>query len=130
MAKVTIAGDAVVITSALKLEDIRLVKKYRPEALILKDEDDEPIFGIGITNGPGCINNVGVSFGRETRNDEKLAVVTMAIAEEVDDIEEYVVDAIGRAIINLNKLEAKLPEVIEAIAAEKAEILDSVTVAQ
>ena len=33
MAKIVIAGDAIVVTSALKLEDIRTIEKYRPKEL-------------------------------------------------------------------------------------------------
>lgn len=31
MAKITIAGDAAVVTSAMKLEDIKTIEKYRPQ---------------------------------------------------------------------------------------------------
>mgnify|MGYP007049942276 CR=1 FL=1 len=31
MAKITIAGDAAVVTSAMKLEDIKTIEKYRPK---------------------------------------------------------------------------------------------------
>ena len=40
MAKITIAGDAVVVTSALKLEDIKTIEKYRRNALVLKGGED------------------------------------------------------------------------------------------
>lgn len=58
MAKIVIAGDAVVVTSAIKLEDLRNIKKYRPAALILKGGEDgkEPIFAVDVTNGNGDIN--------------------------------------------------------------------------
>ena len=54
MAKIMVAGDAVVVTSDMKLEDIKLVKKYRPEALTLfegEGEEKEPVFKIGIGDG-------------------------------------------------------------------------------
>ena len=84
MAKIVIAGDAVVITSALKLEDIKTIAKYNPKALTLMGGEDgkEPIFAIGVTNGPGSINDVGASFGRESYDDEKLAVITMVTVLE------------------------------------------------
>ena len=75
MAKITIAGDAAVVTSAMKLEDIKTIEKYRPKELVLKGGEDgkEPIFAVGTTNGAGNINAFGASFGAETRDDEKLA---------------------------------------------------------
>lgn len=75
MAKIVIAGDAVVITSALKLSDIKTVEKYRPNELILKGGEDgkEPIFALGTTTGSGNINAVGASFGREASDGSGLA---------------------------------------------------------
>ena len=132
MAKIVIAGDAVVVTSAMKLEDLRTIQKYRPEELILKGGEDgkEPIFGIGVTDYDGSINKVGASCGRESHDGEKLATITMYVdGKYPDDIKEWVADTIGNAIINLNKLEEKLPAVLEEIEAEKANILSNITIA-
>jgi hypothetical protein len=133
MAKIVIAGDAIVVTSALKLEDIRTIEKYRHKELVLKGGDDgkEPVFAIGATEGTGNINAVGASFGRESHDAEKLATITMcAGSAATGDIKEWVADRIGAAIINLNKLEEKLPAVLDEIAAEKAAVLSNITVAQ
>lgn len=133
MAKIVIAGDAVVVTSSLKLEDIRTIAKYRPKELVLKGGEDgkEPIFAIGVTEGCGNINEVGASFGRETHDEEKLASITMCTGVgTTGDIKEWVADRIGGAIINMNKLEEKLPAVLEEIETEKAEVMSNITVAQ
>lgn len=131
MAKIVIAGDAVIITSALKLEDIKTIAKYRPKELVLKGGEDgkEPIFAVGVTNGPGNINEVGASFGRESHDDEKLAVITMVTDGVTGDVKEWVADRIGGAIMNLNALEQKLPAVLEEISGQKAAVMDSITVA-
>lgn len=132
MAKVTITGRAVVITSAMKLEDIKTIEKYRPKELVLKGGEDgkEPIFGIGTTNGAGNINAVGASFDAETHNDDKLACITLFLDGVTGDVKEWVADRLGAAIINLNKLEEKLPAVLEEIADEKAAVMSNITVAQ
>lgn len=132
MAKIVIAGDAIVVTSALKLEDIRTIEKYRPKELVLKGGEDgkEPIFAVGTTAGAGNINAVGASFGRESHDNEKLATITMCTNGVTGDVKEWVADHIGSAIISLNKLEEKLPAVLEEIAAEKAAVLSNITVAQ
>lgn len=131
MAKIVIAGDAVIITSALKLEDIKTIAKYRPKELVLKGGEDgkEPIFAVGVTNGPGNINEVGASFGRESHDDEKLAVITMVTDGVTGDVKEWVADRIGGAIMNLNALEEKLPAVLEEISGQKASVMESITVA-
>lgn len=130
MAKIVIAGQAVVVTSALALEDIKKVKKYRPDALILKGGEDgkEPIFALGVGNDG--INKFGASFCQETREDEKKATLTMTTTYDGDKIEDFVADELGAAIINLNKLEEKLPDVIAEIDAEKATIMSNISVAQ
>ena len=133
MAKVTIAGKAIVITSALKLEELETVKKYQPKALVLLGGEDgkEPIFAVGVVRGSaGKIGNVGVEFGEETHDDQKLATMTLMVPGDVKDMKEYVADKYGAALMNLAKLEANLPAVIGAIAAEKQSIMDNISVAQ
>ena len=131
MAKIIVAGDAVVITSDVKLEDIKLVKKYRPEALTLfegEGKEKEAVFKIGI--GASSIGKYGAEFDQESRDDDKLATLTVLIPAGTKDAKEYVSDVYGRPVLMLNKLEATLPGVIEEIAAEKAAIEANITVAQ
>ena len=132
MAKITVVGDAVVVTSAMKLEDIRTIEKYRPGKLTLMGGEDnkEPIFAIGTTCGCGNINAVGASFGGETHDDEKLATITLSASKISGDVKEWVAERIGTAIINLNKLEGRLGGVLTEIANEKATVLSNITIAQ
>lgn len=130
MAKVIIAGDAVVVKSAIKYEDLKAVKKYRPEKLTLRGGEDgkEPIFTVFVrTDGNGSINANGVSFGAATRDEEKLATFTMIVKGDSDtDIKDYITSELGGALTNLKKIEEALPEVIAEIAAEKAAVLESI----
>lgn len=133
MAKVTIAGKALVITSNLKLTDLETVKKYQPKALILMGGEDgkEPVFAIGAVRGStGKIGSIGVEFGEETHDDQKLATMTLMVPGDVKDMKEYVADKYGAALVNLKKLEDILPAVVEAIAASKKSIMDNISVAQ
>lgn len=133
MAQVKIAGDAIVVTSALKLEDIKKLEKYRKGALTLMGGKDnkEPIFAIGSTSGAGSINANGASFGRATRDDDKYATITMVIPESAagGDIKAYVADLLGEALTNLDALEKTLPDVLADVDAKRAEIMDHITVA-
>lgn len=133
MAKVTIAGRALVITSDLKLTDLETVRKYQPKALILMGGEDgkEPVFAVAAVRGSaGKIGNIGVEFGEETHDDAKLATMTLMVPSDVEDMKEYVADKYGAALMNLAKLETVLPAVVEAISAEKQSIMDSISVAQ
>lgn len=133
MAKVTIAGDAVIITSSMKLEDLRTIAKYRPDALTLKggDSGNEPMFALSVANGGhGSINQYGASFTTESHDGEKLATITLLDVVGGDDIRDAVAERIGTSIINLNKLEKTLPDVLREIADEKSEILNNIRIAQ
>lgn len=132
MAKIIIAGDAVVVTSAFKLEDLKTIQKYRPKALALMggEEGKEPVFTVYAADADsGSINEYGAVFAAETR--DKLATLTMVMhGVEADKAEEYVADKIGGAVMNLNKLEATLGDVLAEIAEEKKAVLESITIAQ
>ena len=133
MAKVTIAGDAVVVTSSMKMADLETIAKYRPNELILKGGEDgkEPVFAIGVTSGTGNISEIGASFGRASHDENKFATITMCTGGDVvGDIKEWVADLIGGAIIKLNKLEAKLPAVLTEITKDKAAVMENIAVAQ
>ncbi len=133
MAKIVIAGDAVVVTSAMKLEDLRTIAKYRPDALVLRGGEDgkEPIFAVSVTeNGCGGINRYGATFGSESRTGDNLASLTMYVHAADSDIREYIADKIGTAIINLTKLEETLPSVLEEIKEQRAAVMDNIVVAQ
>lgn len=133
MAKVFIKNDVVFVESALKLEELKTIKKYRPGALTLKGGEDgkEPIFTISVKDGAnGDINENGATFGAATRDDNKLATFTMVITANADtDVKELVVDEIGGYLANLNKLEATLPAVLEEIKAEHDKVMESITLA-
>lgn len=127
MAKVSIKGKAAVITSTLKLEDIKTVAKYRPDGLKIKDEDGNEVFSIA-TGTVGAISKFGVTFDGETRNEQKLATVTLFVDEADTDVKELIADKFGSALINLGKLEASVPAVLQAIATEKAQLMESISV--
>lgn len=134
MAKITIAGDAVVITSTQKLEDIKLLEKYRPKALCLYETGEngkkEEVFKVGSTTGEGAISMYGASFGSTTHDEEKLATITMTLPRGVADAKQYVADAVGVAILNLNKVEAQFAEALADVTAEKETVMENITVAQ
>lgn len=133
MAKVTIAGNAVVVTSSVKLEELYTIKKYRPAALTLMGgkENDEEIFTIDVgVDGCGDLNLYGAYFCNETHDETKLACITMCLGGVDGDIKEFIADQLGGALMNLGKLEQTLPGVLESIKAEKQVIMANITVAQ
>lgn len=133
MAKVTIAGNAVVVTSSVKLEELYTIMKYRPAALTLMGGkgNDEEIFTIDVgVDDCGDLNLYGAYFCNETHDEAKLACITMCLDGVDGDIREFVADQLGGALMNLGKLEQTLPGVLESIKAERQAIMANITVAQ
>ena len=132
MAKITIAGNAVVITSSMKLDELATIKKYRPKAMRLMggENNKEELFAIDVVAGcNGGLNSVGAVFGVATHDDAKKACITVELGAVQGDVKEFVADKFGEAIIHLNALEAKLPEVLKEINEQKTNIMGNITVA-
>lgn len=129
-ANIKIAGSACVIESEAKLEDIKLLEKFRPAALTLtegKDSHKEVVFAVGTTKGNGSINAFGASFGTATTADGK-ATITMMIPEGTDKPKEWAVDKIGVAILQLNKVEEQFNGAVEEVKVEQQAVADCITV--
>ena len=127
MAKITIAGNSFVITSAISMEDLDIVKKYRPSALeITEPETKETLFKVG--TGSNSVSDYGICFGGVTNDDKKLATATLSIPADCEDAKEFVIDKVGFALVNLEKIEAEIAETLEDIQAERNSIAESITV--
>ena len=127
MAKVTIAGSSYVITSTVSMADLELVKKYRPSALDIADQETkEPLFRVSV--GRSGVSDYGISFGGVSNDAEKLAVATLSIPSDVEDVKDYVLEKAGLAIANLNKIEDGIATVLEEIRAERDAIAQNIKV--
>ena len=127
MAKVTIAGNSYVITSAVSMADLETVKKYRPSALAITDPDTkETLFKVGL--GSNSITDYGISFGGVSNGAEKMATATLPIPTDVEDAKEFILDKAGMALVKLEKIEAEIAEVLEDVRAERASIAESIKV--
>ena len=131
MAKVAVMGNAIVITSGVKIEDLKTIQKYRPCALTLFGGEDgkEPMFVVK-TGCASSFNKYGATFAEATRG-ENGGYATMTIVDEISgDPAEFVAEKYGTAIRNLNALEEKLNGVLDEIVAERQSVKDSITVVQ
>ena len=127
MANVTIAGNSYVITSTVAMADLETVRKYRPSALAITDpETKETLFKVGI--GSNSLSDHGISFGGVSNDDKKLATATLCIPADTEDAKEYVLDRAGLALVNLEKVEANIAEVLDDIRKERNSIAESIKV--
>lgn len=130
MSKISVIGNVAVITSTMKLEDLKTIKKYRPGALTLMggENNKEPIFCIDVGTGHGDANGYGACFTERTRDEHQLACITVPLTGVEGDIKEYLADRFGEAITNLNALEAVLPGVLEQVKTQKAAVMAAINV--
>lgn len=131
MANIKKFGEAVVVTSAATLEDLKKIAKYKPEALALKEENDEgvkeEIFRVGVSRDRhGSISTYGIEFGGAS--DTGLAQVTVDYVGPEAGVAEALADSMGRQIVMLNKLEAKWPDVLDEIDADIDEVMSMIEV--
>ena len=129
MASIKVVGDAVVITSALKLEDIKLLQAARPKALEVSQDDDgkkKLLFRLGAGNGKGSVTEFGIVFGRVTNDGQGFAQYTQEISAGDKDVKEYVAELFGMPVMYLNELEKTLPDVIAEIKRQHQDVLDSI----
>jgi hypothetical protein len=111
MSKVKIIGNAVVITSDLKVEEILKVKKFTKSGLKLRDEKGNEIFAIDYRPGANSsISEHGIVYGEV--NTEGYAQVSLLMAEDVkpEDRMNVLLDDFAIALGNLNTLETYIRE--------------------
>jgi len=127
MANITIAGNSYVIASDIPMADLEKVRKYRPSALTLADEDTKEIyFKVGV--GSNSISEHGISFGGISNDEEKTAAATLSIPADTEDVKDYVLDKAGLAIANLNKVERNISAALNEIKAEHNAIEESIII--
>ena len=127
MANITIAGNSFVVTSTVSIADLELVKKNRPKALKIVDEETkEDLFAVSI--GSNSLNPFGINFGGVSNDEKKLATVTLPIPSDIEDALEYVAEKAGSAVVNLNRIEDTISEVLDDIRTEHKKVTDSIKV--
>lgn len=126
-AKVKVFGNACVIESDYSVDDLQKVAKFRPKKLSLFTDDKEEYFKVMVGKGLGGINKYGASFSA-TPSANKKAVITMTIPEGTEDPKKWAEDAIGVSILNLNKVESGLGDVLMDIYAEQCQVASCIEV--
>lgn len=119
MANITISGNTAILNSSFKTEQIKLLKKRNPGALVLKDEKDKPIFAIGV-GAVGSVSPAGIVFDG-TAIGSGTACMSFKLPDTVTDeasAKAWVMDEIGLAIVKLGQLEEGLATAIDKVNAE------------
>lgn len=137
MANIKILGNAAVLTSTLKVEDINKLARFKPEALkIINKETKDEIFAISFGPKPSIgykpsITSHGVSFTDKTEDGYAQTTITLPTGFKDDkDKMEYVKNQYGYILLNLNKLEDQAQEALNVTATEFANMEKAITLVE
>ena len=129
--KITIMANTYALTSTIKVGDIELLKKRNPGALKIKDEDGNDVFAISYAEDKGCVSNYGVTFGAKARGNSGAAMLIGTIPSSAKTNEEakaYVEEVLHVAGVYLSLLEESVPAAAAKVTADKAALMDVITV--
>lgn len=128
MAKIIIAGNSCTLESAYTTEQLKKIKKFRPNALQLKDAEKKNVEFMVDLGKNGGVSPMGIVFDGTTHDGQSLACLTKMLPADVSDVKEWVMDNIGAAILKLNKLESNLGGVLTEIDEEVTAVQSSISV--
>lgn len=129
MAKVKTVGSAIIFTSDVKLEDIKFLGKYDPEALKLykgEGKDKEVEFVITVGGDAGKINAYGAEFAKNTNDANGNAQITIMKNfgdKSGEQLKGEIADTYGVAIKKLGELEATIPAALERVKADRNAVI-------
>jgi hypothetical protein len=127
LATIKILGDAAVVTSTLKVSDIKKLITFSPKSLDLVDaETKEPIFGVRLGLANGSLNAHGVTYNGE--NARGFATATLFIPVGTTKKKDYITEIYGNAILTLNKAEESIIAATATVEADIAAINGAITV--
>lgn len=117
-ATIRIVGNALVLTSKLKLNEIKTIEKYIPKALTIKEySGDEEIEIFKLATGKVAdISNYGIVFN--SANKDGFAQITTLIPTEVENKLEYAKDKLFPIIHKLRFVETNVEEILKELNKE------------
>ena len=127
MAKLSIMGDTVQITTDLTKEVINRVKDYAPDALKLFDEEDNEVFGVDI--GHANYSKYGICFCSEDAEGKMFMTTNNPILDHSDAEKEReeVVRVFAPVLSKLQLVEANISAAKASIDEMEASVQEAVT---
>lgn len=110
--------------STLKAEDVALVKKYKPAALKMTDEEGNETFAISYVEGKPCVSSVGVTFG--SVGADGTLMITGEVPANVENVAEWLADKLGGIANNVAAFERTIPDIAADIKAERRTVINSI----
>lgn len=108
MANIKVIGDAMIVTSAIKMEDIKLLQRLDADGLIARDKDDEPVYAV-FTGDLGFMEDTGIRFTGADSNGFATVTILLPPASQTER-EEFIKEKYAMAITALQTMEELLAE--------------------
>ena len=122
MAKIKLMGDQLAIVSAMKLDELKVIERRKPEALKLKDaEGKNVVFAVGVGCAPS-ISKYGVVFAAQEVIGGKAIYTMPAPSDDSVEVRKFINENWGTIVFDLNKVEEQCAVAFTEIAAEEAQI--------
>lgn len=129
--QIKVNGNVVVLESSLKMEDLTKVQKYRPEELSVKGgKDNEQVM---FTVMPAAAGSDGLTdkvafFAPALNGKASITISNIPAAAKVnaETLKGYIADTVGGAKAYIEKLEGKLPGIVEEINAQRAALMQGI----
>lgn len=115
--KVTVIANNAVFKAGVSYETLKLLARYAPDALVLKDDKGNQMFRI-IPGDKCSVSKCGVVY-ESTASGDAVATVPCATAEEAADKH-------GIEIAALNRLEAGFGAALEQVNADRAAVMAAI----
>ena len=111
----------------VNVDDFEKVKKYKPEALRLFDEEENCVFAVEGVKGNYCgscmgeVNDFSAVF---IEVGEKLLIWMAVPCNHLEDTQEFVLEEYGMSIAKIKQVEEQVAKAVEAANAEVEAIKD------
>ena len=125
--KIQVLQNTMVITSALKVDQIKELLANNRAALAISDEEGNEIFSVAYSEVGGSAKKYGISFNTVGENGEAVLAVQVIVRDRAT-IKEDLAKQFREVLIYLPKIEVQAVAALEAMAVEIAELENNIEV--
>lgn len=127
---VTVNYNVVTFESSLTVDQLYAVKRYKPEALVLK-QDKEPIFALEFNPCNGSVNGNGIVLDCMAATKKAFTSIQLCgiAGEPIDEKRAEITERFGVILAHANKVEEQCRAALEEVNATLESVADSIIIA-
>lgn len=132
MAKITVNGDALTITTNITIEQYDKVMNFNPDLLKLKDEDGNEFFRVAYSPfTKGDCSKYGITLASSTPEGKMFLTtenVVVGMHTSYEEERKTIIEKYARIINNINMVEAAIASADESMTELENTITDRVSI--